>query len=218
MKTAITSRWGTMSRARKRSTVLIGIVLAVLAIAAIAIAAIFLRAELTGSAQTGGAVQFEFAIDATGTADGTLPVLWALDADNDGVFDDVTPTFPAGMGATATITNGILDVVLTGDYLPGEGIAVTAPYMSNPSAVDVAVIAWDYGASDLGAIDSGASVEVWFANGGGALGIDLGLPTDVLSGQTVQQGQKLVFMVAPEAPFATSFSFDGTAVVGQTTR
>jgi len=184
-----------------------------------ALAAIILRAEVTGSAATGAEVEFEFAIDATGTDTGALTCRWGIDTDGDGNLDDFATDFPAGLGCNATVTAGVLDVDLTGDWLPGEGVVVWNTHVSNPSAVDISIIDWDFGASDLGLRDSGAAVEVatQSAVNLASQGTDNGLPPTVASGATEPLGL-LVLQIAPEAPFSTAFAFDGTAVIGQTTR
>ena len=200
----------------------VGAIVAVVmvALALTAAAAIFLRAYLSGSAQTGAAVAFEWSTDGTTPTDGVLQTRWGVDQDSDGDIDDLSTTFPSGLGCTAQIVSGELQVALTGDYLPGESCLVASPFLLNPSAVDISIIDWDFSTSDLGLIDSGAPVEVSVKSGvsPATQGVDAGLPADVLSGQGVKPGTFLLFQIAPEAPFSTVFDFAGSSVVGQTTR
>lgn len=201
-----------------------GTVIAVLMVIAMlgataAIAAIMLRAEITGGVdQTGAAVAFEFSDDA-GVSDGiTLPVNYAWDTNGDGYFDDVG-TIPAPLAATATLTNGVLDIVLTGGWLPGEGVIVYGVNINNPSSVNVDVVAWDFGASDAGLVGSAAQLQIASATRVGPDNdwVPTALPTEVAAGETYDL-EYLIVQIADTAEFATAYSFTGTGIVGVTTR
>lgn len=188
----------------------------VIALAGAAIAAIFLRAEVTGGGTTGEAVAFNWTNPAEETS-GTYAGWYAVDSDSDGLFDAQVEV-PLPLVCDASFTDGVLDVQMTGGWLPGEACIVTGGLrLSNPSSVDIDVIAWSFGSSNLGLQDEGSPIEVWLADTVLTGSVDAGLPAIILAGEVIEPGI-LYFFVDDEADFDTAFVFDGTAIVGETTR
>lgn len=217
--------WRGLSRGGMIATVVLGLV--VLG-AAVAIAAILLRAEVTGGGTTGTAVEFEWGVTADGgltTSDnGSLTTQYMVDTDSDGVWDSSQP-IPAPLVCTIDVVAGELQVAMTGGWLPGEACGLIAggdastAYLRNPSSVDVDVIQWDFGTSDLGLDGSGAYVEVILGDRatGTLYDADGALPAQVLAGASESVGV-LIFQLDTLAPFSTPFVFDTAAVIGETTR
>lgn len=200
------------------------IVIAMLGVGA-AVAAIFLRAEVSGTVNSGAAVAFEWAVTTDGGAtygDGALSPLYVT-ADGDGTYT-MASLGSVGLTCTIEVVNGTLEVNMSGGWLPSEGCGIgksgdpSTVYLYNPSSVDVAVIAWDFGTSDLSLKGDGGSVQIHQTSGGiGDLWTPETLPAFAAAG-SAQAAPSLLFFVDSAAAFDTAFDLGGTAVIGETSR
>lgn len=215
------------SRLGLGGSLLVGLLLVGMVTAAIA--AILLRAEVTGGGVSGQAVAFEWGVSTDGgltAGDGVLTSQYMVDTDSDGIYDSSVPV-PSPLTCDIAVVNGTLSIDMAGGWLPGEACGLinagnpTTAYLTNPSSVDVDVIQWDFGSSNLSLDKDAITTSVELVQGDRSIGAlyddDGGLATSVPAGATVA-APLLIFELADTAPFGTPFVFDTAAVIGETTR
>jgi hypothetical protein len=153
-----------MSRKAKRLTVAVSVIVLAFVLAIAAWAAIQVRADIDVVDATSGTATLDFTVSSSlPLEDGPVNAIY-LEWDAvavDWLLNPAYPanTFPAGVTASGTVTNGKLSISTTG-LLIGEAVRFTNLYIVNGSSVTVDGVAFDYGAGVFGPEGSGTPFEL----------------------------------------------------------